>query len=125
MNTRSVLIIDDDELFRKFLRLALVGLGFAVTEAKDGLEGIRCYKKDKFDLVITDLVMPGKEGLETIRELRQLDPTVRIIAISGGGRAGHGDYLPLARAFGAAEVMDKPFTPETLNAAITKVLGAA
>lgn len=123
MNTRSVLIIDDDELFRKFLRLALEGFGFAVAEAQDGLEGMRCYSKGKFDLVITDLVMPGKEGLETIRELRQQDPGVRIIAISGGGRPGHGDYLPLARAFGAAEVIDKPFTPERLSAAIAKVLG--
>lgn len=125
MSNRGILIIDDDELFRKFLRLALVGFGFTVTEARDGIEGIRCYTQGTFDLVITDLVMPGKEGLETIRELRQKDPGVRIIAISGGGRAGHGDYLPLARAFGALEVMDKPFTPERLRAAISKVLGEA
>lgn len=125
MNTRSILLIDDDELFRKSVRLTLADMGFQVTDARDGADGLRQYRARRFDLVITDLVMPGKEGLETIRELRAHDPSVRIIAISGGGRAGLGDYLPAARAFGAAASLDKPFTLEALKAAIEKALGGS
>lgn len=119
MNTsRTILLIDDDDLFRKALRLTLERAGHVVVEAIDGNAGLRCYRSRPFDLVITDLIMPGKEGLETIRELRSMDAGVNIIAMSGGGRIDARDYLTMAKAFGARRVLDKPFSEQDLLQAI-------
>lgn len=120
----NILIIDDDDLFRRSLRLMLERGGYTVVEAQEGAEGIRHYRGQKFDVVITDLIMPGKEGLETIRELRSGDRGVRIIAMSGGGRVDSRDYLPLAKALGAQHILDKPFSDQELFAAIDAVLGS-
>lgn len=122
---RSILLIDDDDLFRKALRLTLERAGHAVTEAVDGNDGLRRYGEGTFDLVITDLIMPGKEGLETIRELRAGNPAVRILAMSGGGRIDSRDYLTMAKAFGAMRVLDKPFTERDLIQAIEAILATA
>lgn len=125
MHPCRILLIDDDDLFRKSARLMLEHAGHAVTEASEGGEGIRVYRGGDIDVVITDLIMPGKEGLETIRELRVIDPKVRIIAISGGGRVNAFDYLPVAKAFGALRVLDKPFTDADLFKALEEVTGRA
>ena len=77
------------------------------------------------DLVITDIVMPGKEGLEVLMALRKIHPPVKIIAISGGGRGDATDYLRMATKMGAARVLSKPFSNEALLAAIDAVLGSA
>lgn len=78
-------------------------------EARDGAEGLRFYGEHGTDLIITDLIMPGNEGLEIIQELRRANPEAKIIAMSGGGRNGPTDYLKIAKFFGARQVLAKPF----------------
>jgi CheY-like chemotaxis protein len=110
-----ILIIDDNSEFRFMLRALLEGAGHQVAEAGNGNEGIRCFHGDPCDLICCDLFMPEKEGLETIRELCHDFPTVKIVAMSGGGGTdGSVDMLPIARYFGAVEVLQKPFEPDTL-----------
>ncbi|MBL9214063.1 MAG: response regulator [Opitutaceae bacterium] len=117
-----ILIIDDDEVLRPMLRLTLEHLGYEVGEARDGNEGIALQLRRPADLVITDLVMPNKEGIETIVELRQRFPELRIIAMSGGSRVTATDYLGIARWAGARQILSKPFTPTELAAAIAAAL---
>ena len=117
-----VLLIDDNEPFRRSLHRTLVGAGHEVTDASDGRVALREYRRDRPDLVITDLVMPEKEGLETIRELRTLDPGVKIIAISGDGSGAPNQYLDLARALGATHTLSKPFSREAVLAVVAEVL---
>ena len=117
-----ILLVDDDDLFRTMLRRKLVNLGHEVREARNGKEAEKSFEQETPDLVITDLVMPEKEGLETIRDLRRRHPGVRIIAMSGGGRIDPLDYLQIAKAMGAARVLPKPFADEDLVEAIEEVL---
>jgi YesN/AraC family two-component response regulator len=97
--------------------------GHEVVEAPDGIEGIRLYQEKQPHLVITDIVMPKKEGLETILDLRREDPQVKIIAISGGGRIGPESYLDIAEGFGANRILTKPFNNKELLEAIHDLLG--
>lgn len=83
----------------------------------------RLYGQQAADLVITDLIMPDKDGLEIIQDLRRLNPKVRILAISGGGRVDANEYLAVARKFGAVEVLPKPFTKDELRKALDAALG--
>ncbi len=106
---KTILLIEDDELFRNSLVQIMEELGYTVLEARDGREGLILYRRFKPDIVVTDLIMPEKEGIETIRELRQLSSTLPIIAISGGGRGQAVDYLALASLSGATTVLSKPF----------------
>jgi len=118
-----ILLIDDDPLFRSMLCATLEQMGHTVSEAANGSEGLAAYARASADLVLTDLVMPEKEGVETIRELCQKWPGVRIIAMSGGGRASAEDYLKIAKFMGAAQLLAKPFSKDELAAAIGAVLG--
>jgi CheY-like chemotaxis protein len=104
-----ILVIDDDDQVRYFIRRTIEKEGHSVSEAADGAEGVRAFQDSATDLVFCDLIMPNKEGLETIRELRALDSNVRIVAISGGFYQTGVDYLPLAKALGAITVLRKPF----------------
>jgi two-component system chemotaxis response regulator CheY len=105
------------------LRIMLGHSAHAVVEAGSGLDGLQLFLPGKFDLVITDLVMPGMTGIEVVVELRKHTPPVKIIAISGGGRASAAaDYLATAQSLGADHVLAKPFSHETLLAAINKLL---
>jgi CheY-like chemotaxis protein len=97
--------------------------GYAVESTRDGGEVIRMYAQQAADLVITDLIMPDKDGLEIIQDLRKLNPKVRILAISGGGRVDANEYLAVARKFGAVEVLSKPFTKDELRKAVDAALG--
>jgi len=117
-----VLLIDDNESLRTSVRRTLVQAGHDVTEAPNGVAALQEYRREPPDLVITDIVMPDKEGLETIRELRKLDPNAKIIAMSGaaGGRAD--PYLTVALQLGATWALAKPFSREEVLAAIAKVL---
>lgn len=117
-----ILVIDDDEQLRRLFKGILHSEGHEVAEAGEGTEGIRLYRERRPDLVITDLIMPGKEGIETILELRQLDPTVKIIAVSGGGRIGPENYLATAHTLGAAETLTKPLGIEDLLSAVRRQL---
>jgi DNA-binding NtrC family response regulator len=109
-----ILLIDDDSKIRTYLRIVLEGAGHRVDEAADGEKGLRAYQQAPADLVLCDILMPNKEGLETIMELRALHPQVPIIAMSGGLRMTGVSFLPLAMAFGAACVLNKPFNIETV-----------
>jgi CheY-like chemotaxis protein len=101
----TILVVDDDETFRRLLCQTLLRAGHEVLAADDGRGALRLYRQQPADLVITDLIMPEQEGLETILELRRLQPDLKIIAISGGGRMVPGDYLPIARHLGAARTL--------------------
>ena len=118
----SILLVDDDDQFRGMLSEALTGEGFQVREASDGRQGIKLYVEQSTDIVITDLVMPGKEGLEMIVEIKRLHAGVKIIAISGGGRGSSQNYLKMAKAFGAQRVLAKPFSHREILEAISQVL---
>jgi DNA-binding NtrC family response regulator len=118
------MIIDDDAQFRKMLKQTLVKVGHTVTEADNGTEGIRAFSKEHADLVITDIIMPDKEGIETIMEIRQIEPTVKIIAVSGGGRIGSASYLDLAMKLGAARTFSKPIDRKKFVETIDEILAA-
>jgi len=117
-----ILVIDDDVPFRSVLKASLEEMGHHVREAKNGDEGVSLYRQEPFDLVMTDLIMPGKEGIETIMDLRRITPGVKIIAMSGGSRVTSVDYLKIAKQVGAKHVLAKPFLYEELRAAISAVL---
>ncbi|SRR5258706_11261594 len=117
-----ILLIDDDEAVRTLLRMTLSRAGYEVIEADDGQRGLQLLAESSVDLVITDLVMPQKEGLETILELRRKNPSAKIIAISGGGRMDPKVNLAVAEKFGALRTLAKPFSQQEILDAIAEVL---
>lgn len=117
-----ILVIDDDEQMRTLLRQVMEWAGYEVFEAADGREGMLRQRKEQADLVITDLIMPEQEGLETITSLKKEYPHVKIIAISGGGRIGPDAYLPAAQELGADRVFSKPFDVRELAATVKELL---
>ena len=118
----SILVIEDDEMVRELLQEILTRAGYDVTEASDGEVGIRLYRKKQPDVVITDLIMPNKEGIETIMELRRDFPDVKIIAIAGGGHASPTRYLKMAEQLGAQRTLAKPFLPKQILDAVQEPL---
>ncbi|MGE0118656.1 MAG: response regulator [Dongiaceae bacterium] len=119
-----LLVIDDDELVRATLVDMLQTAGFEVVTAKNGRVGLELLETTSVAAIITDILMPEQEGLETIREARQRYPTVRILAISGGGAGGTDIHLlRFAESFGADQTLAKPFTPSQLVAVIRTLLG--
>ncbi len=118
----SIVIIDDDAAFRPMLAQMLGRLGHEVFAAENGHAGLKFVRARVPDLVITDMVMPEKEGVETIIELRRSYPALKIIAISGGGRINSADYLSLATKFGVAGTLAKPFGRDELKAVLEAVL---
>ena len=117
-----ILLIEDNDDFRQVLQITLELLGHEVSSARDGKDALRMFASRPPDLIITDLVMPGKEGLETIQELKNLQPDVKIIAMSGGGRISPNHFLNVATILGANRTLAKPFTNEELVEAIQSVL---
>ena len=117
-----ILIIDDEDELRSMLRRMLEQAGHEVTEAVNGAEGIQLYERDRPDLIITDIIMPEKEGVETIIALRQADPNLPIIAISGGGRLEATDFLTMAKKLGARHTLSKPFRRDQLLEAVGECL---
>jgi DNA-binding response OmpR family regulator len=115
----KILIIDDDELVRMTCRNVLKKEGHDVLEAENGNEGVNVFKSKKPDLVITDILMPDKEGLETISEIKAANPSAKIIAISSGGSSKNMSFLKLAKQLGADHAMTKPLKPSELIA-VTK-----
>ena len=118
-----ILVIDDDDQFRGMLRETLEHAGYKVADAANGKEGIRLYREKPADLVITDPIMPEKEGIETIKELKRDFPEVKIIAISGGGRGAPEDYLHMAKKLGAQYAFAKPVEREDLLEAVKEIIG--
>jgi CheY-like chemotaxis protein len=123
MKVHSILVVDDDSFTRRAMQQVLEPLGYAVTVAKDGQEAIRSVQREKVDLVITDLIMPGTDGFELIANLRENFTSVEVVAISGGGHLGADTYLTIARGLGVDVVLQKPITKENLVMAIKAVEG--
>ncbi len=121
----SILIIDDEESARDLLRRLLEQEGYEVSAAKNGQEGVETFRKQRFDLVITDMVMPVKDGLKTILELRQEDPAIPIIAISGGGAIAKERYLNVAGYVEGVYTLPKPFTRLELLAGVNALFRGA
>lgn len=117
-----ILIMDDDDRFRKMLREMLEVAGHEVVDAPDGKIGTKLYREDPADLIILDIFMPEKEGIETVIELKRDFPDVKIIAISAGGRMGQFDYLERAKTFGALKSFAKPFDRREMLEAIDECL---
>jgi DNA-binding response OmpR family regulator len=117
-----ILVIDDDPVVRGMLVEMLRREGYEVDEADDGRAGMRKFREVPATLVITDVVMPEQEGLETLMQLRHSSKTVKVIAISGGGRVGPDAYLNSARTLGADAILAKPFGREELLELVAKVL---
>lgn len=118
----TILVIDDEPLVRKMVRGILESAQFGVIEATSGVSGVQMFREQQPDLVITDMLMPDKEGVQTVREIRDINPQARIIAMSGGGRAARTDFLPIAMKFGAVESLKKPFRRDDLLGAVRRVL---
>jgi len=117
-----ILVVEDDDQLRTMLKLLLTSAGHDVTEASDGAGVCDMHQRNPFDVIITDLVMPGIEGLGVITELRRRDPAVRIIAISGAGQGRAEEYLKIAKKLGAQLVLSKPFSNEEFLKAVSSVL---
>jgi DNA-binding NtrC family response regulator len=117
-----ILVIDDDHEIRSLLRDILEPEGHEVADAPNGRIGIKLYQRERYDLVITDMLMPEQEGIETIAELQEKSPSVRIVAISGGGSRGNLNVLIDAKRFGAILTVPKPFGPTEILAAVDTAL---
>jgi CheY-like chemotaxis protein len=120
----SIMVIDDDIQVRTVIREMLEGEGYEVREAGNGREGVKAFRQRPADLVLCDIFMPEKGGLQTIRELHDEFGNVKVVAMSGGNhRLGQLDFLLFAEQFGAVSVLHKPFAPKTLLGAVKEVLG--
>ncbi len=117
-----ILVIDDEDQVRATLGQMLAREGYEVVVAPNGKVGMQLFREQGAHLIITDIVMPEKGGLETIMELRRDFPDVKIIAISGGGRVDPESYLTLAKGFGALRTLAKPFEREELLEAVRELL---
>ncbi|MDD4309167.1 MAG: response regulator [Candidatus Cloacimonetes bacterium] len=118
----KILVIEDDSSFRNVLVQMLSRAGYEVRQAGDGTTALQECADFNPDLVLTDIIMPDKEGLETIQELLTTHPQLKIIAMSGGGKFGPDSYLPLAQKLGAKATLQKPFMREELINTIEGVL---
>jgi DNA-binding NtrC family response regulator len=117
-----ILLADDDDNVRAMLRASLERMNHTVIEASNGKTAVTLYQQEKPDLVLTDLIMPEKDGIETILELMRHHSDAKIIAMSAGGRLLSVDYLRVAKKLGAIRVLSKPFTTQVLADAIDGVL---
>ena len=117
-----VLIIEDEAELREMIKTTLIRRKYTVMEASNGKEALLHFKPSMTDLVVTDLIMPEEDGLKVIIKLKELKPSLKIIAISGGGKAGPGGYLNLAKALGAHTVISKPFSINDLIVKIEELL---
>lgn len=122
---QRILIIDDDHHILLMIKKMLERAGYEVDLASNGSEGLELFKRIQADLVITDIIMPEKEGLETIREMKRLRPDLKIIAMSGGGKISADNYLETAKIFGASRVLEKPFSQKTMVMAVIDLLGVS
>jgi two-component system, chemotaxis family, chemotaxis protein CheY len=120
----KILVIDDDVIVRETIAQILEERGHQVLSAEDGKRGVAAFRTGRPDLVITDIIMPEQEGIQTITEIRRLAPQAKIIAISGGGRIGNTDFLKIARHLGANDVIAKPFDPDDLVSRVDRCLDA-
>jgi len=121
----KILVIDDDPQCVELLKIAFEQSGHTVSAATDGRSGLMAACSEAFDLIITDVLMPEKDGLELIIELKRHKPNVKVIAISGGGILHFEDCLKMAKLFGAEQVMEKPFDLKTLMKVANELISGA
>ena len=119
-----ILVIDDDHMVRHTLRVVLERASYHVYDAPNGVEGLQDFQEYAPDLVITDIVMPRKDGLDTIRELVRLRPCLKLIAITGSDPEGRHGFLELASGLGAAKTFPKPFDVNELVETIRELLNS-
>ena len=117
-----ILIIDDEPQIRSMLKLMLEREGYEIVEASDGVAGIKIYRQNPADLIITDLIMPNKDGIGMIIDLKKEFPDVKIIAMSGGGLNKPDGYLKGAKKLGAACTLTKPIDREEMLKAVREIL---
>ena len=117
----KILVIDDDCLVRYTLSRILSSSGYEVVTASDGLRGMTVLHNEHPDVVITDIIMPEQEGIDTILQIRRARPHVKIIAISGGGRIRNIDFLKMASSLGADDVIPKPFEADELLSRLSRI----
>lgn len=117
-----IIIIEDDDEVRFYLERILTRAGYTVTAVCNGREGVEMFRENPADLVITDIIMPEMDGIEAIIDLRRQNRNLKVIAISGGGRAEPQSYLNSARLLGADRTMKKPFSNEEILGALKDLL---
>ncbi len=120
---KKILIIDDEEAIRQMVKRLVEKAGYTAELASNGEEGIMMIEEASFDLVITDIIMPRKEGIEIITAIRKDYPEIRVIAMSGGGRFTPEGYLRSAKILGADRVFTKPFNHREMMEAIDELIG--
>jgi DNA-binding response OmpR family regulator len=117
-----VLVVDDNPDMRDSLQILLEQhLGYHAVVAADGQQALEMQRLSPVEIMITDIFMPGKEGIETIQEFRLEWPTLKIVAMSGGGETARRDYLGVASSLGAHGILRKPFTLAQLLAVLQKL----
>jgi len=119
----TVLVVDDDVMVLQAVVILLEDRGFNVLAAVDGVQGLHEYRKHRPDVILTDIIMPQKEGISLIRDLRREFPEAKIVAMSGGGRVGNSDYITIAKALGADTALSKPFDEDQLIETLRALLG--
>lgn len=119
---KNILIIEDNENMLRMMSDLLGRAGYSILTATDGVQGLKKFKTHTPDLVITDIIMPDKEGLEVIMELNKQQPRPKVIAVSGGGILEPQTYLSLAKKLGADNTLAKPFRPAELLSLVKQLL---
>jgi YesN/AraC family two-component response regulator len=117
----DILVVDDEPMIRDGLKVALDMEGHRTSTASDGNEAIKLVEEKKPHLIITDIIMPESDGIELICNVKENNPNIKILAISGGGRISASDHLKIAKQLGAAGVLTKPFSTEELISEINKL----
>jgi DNA-binding response OmpR family regulator len=117
-----ILVLDDDKILNDMIVQLLTEAGYAAEGVRNGKDGLKLFETKPFDLIVTDIVMPEKEGLETILAIRSKNKTIPVIAISGGSKMGEMDYLCFAQMLGADYTFQKPFDNDALVAAVRECL---
>tara|TARA_E500000318_G_scaffold55810_1_gene51854 strand:+ start:22504 stop:22869 length:366 start_codon:yes stop_codon:yes gene_type:complete len=118
----AILVVDDDKSLRDLLSVVLRERGYDVETAEEGSAALELMAHARFEMVISDIIMPGKEGMETIKEIRTLYPDVQIIAMSTGGSVGNSHVLEYARMIGAHETIRKPVELPNLITTVERML---
>lgn len=122
--TYDILVVDDEPMVREGLKLALEMEGFHAITASNGMEALKMIRLQKPHLIITDIIMPDSDGIEVICTVREKNPDIKIIAISGGGRISAHDHLRVAHQLGANGILAKPFTTDQLLCEVNRLLSA-
>ena len=121
----SILVVDDEDSVRELVKEMLSRDGYTIYEASNGQEAVDSFNEHPVDLILTDLVMPEKSGIDLIMQLKNENSQVKVVAISGGGGiTGRFDYLPIAKLLGARAIIRKPFTMAEIRKAVSEALAA-